>query len=244
DALTRSFARYRQNGDLDALGRVFDAVSPRLLALALHLCGNAADAEDVLQATFLVAMQKSTTFDVQQAVAPWLAGILAGEANNLRRRERRRSMAPLSDQELGAEVEITDAAEQRELVAQLRTHIGALPDEQRQVLLLQLQHGLQPAEIAEVLSVPPGTVRMRIHRGLAALRKVLPAGLASTLLALFPQRGMAAVRAKVMHTGAVEVAAATTLVVTTLGIVMKKVLLAVAAMAVVYLAWWLAWPPA
>ena len=62
-------------------------------------------------------------------------------------------------------------------------------------LLLQLQHGLQPAEIADVLGIAPGTVRMRIHRGLAALRKALPAGLAFGALALFPERGLAAVRA-------------------------------------------------
>tara|TARA_R110002072_G_scaffold139249_4_gene282801 strand:+ start:237 stop:3293 length:3057 start_codon:yes stop_codon:yes gene_type:complete len=246
DALTRAFARYRQNGDLDALGRVFDSVSPRLLALALHLTGNAADAEDALQATFMVAMQKSTTFDAGQAIAPWLAGILAGEAKNLRRRQQRRSSEPLSDQSLADGIEVVDVAEQRELVAQLRTQIDVLPSEQRQVLLLQLQHGLPPAEIAEVLGIAPGTVRMRIHRGLAALRKMLPASLALSVLAMLPERGIAAVRASVMQAGAAEAAAATAaaMAVTVGGIAMKKVLLGLAAMAALSWIWWALVPPA
>lgn len=74
DSATENFVRYRRHGDLAALGLVFDALAPRLLALALHLCGNAADAEDALQATFVVAMRKAVTFDASQPVGPWLAG--------------------------------------------------------------------------------------------------------------------------------------------------------------------------
>ena len=178
DTPTLLFDRYRRCGDLDALGRAFDLLSPRLLALALHLTGNAADAEDALQATFVVAMQKAAAFDATKEVGPWLAGVLAGEANNLRRREQRRRTEALEEALVGAGAgDVVDDAERRELVAQLRTRIDALPDEQRQVLLLQLQHGLRPAEIAEVLGIAPGTVRMRLHRGLDALRRVLPAGL-------------------------------------------------------------------
>lgn len=244
DALTATFARFRHNGDLDALGRVFDAVAPRLLALALHLTGNAADAEDALQATFVVAMRKATVFDTQQSVAAWLAGILAGEAKNVRRREQRRQTESLPENLSANDGDALAAAEHRDLVTQLRTRIDVLPAEQRQVLLLQLQHGLQPAEIAEVLGAAPGTIRMRIHRGMAALRKTLPAGMALGAIALFPQRGIAAVRACVMEVGAVEAAAATTAVAVTIGgLAMKKVSLAAVALATISLVWWAVSPP-
>ena len=211
----------------------------------LHLTGNAADAEDALQATFLIAIQKSTAFDATKSVTGWLTGILAGEARNVRRRGQRRATEPLSEQLLLGGAQTADVAEQRELVAQLRTHIDALPSEQRQVLLLQLQHGLAPAEIAEVLDVAPGTVRMRIHRGLAALRRLLPAGLAVGVLALVPERGLAAVRERVLEAGAAEVAAAaaSTMAVTIGGVAVKKVVLLVAAVAVLSLVWWVTSPP-
>jgi len=207
DPRTASFVRYREHGDLDSLGRLFDAVAPELLGVALHLTGNAADAEDALQATFVVAMRKAQAFEARGSVTAWLSGILTGEANNLRRREGRRRGAPMPP-EVAAQMPAdgavggVDEVERRELVAQLRTHIDALPDEQRQVLLLQLQHGLQPAEIAEVLGVAPGTVRMRIHRGLAALRRVLPASLATLAITTLAPRGLAAIKADVMAAAA------------------------------------------
>jgi protocatechuate 3,4-dioxygenase beta subunit len=62
--------------------------------------------------------------------------------------------------------------------------------------------------IAEVLEVPPGTVRMRMHRGIEALRRVLPAGLAMLLTTSLATRGLAAVKREVLAAGAAKSAAA------------------------------------
>jgi RNA polymerase sigma-70 factor, ECF subfamily len=256
DPATEAFLSYRRTGDLDALGRTFDLVAPRLLALALHLCGSAHDAEDALQATFVIAMQKHTAFDARQPVGPWLAGILAGEARNLLRRERRRRGEPLpadaaNGDAAAVEADPTAVAGQRELVARLRTHIEALPAEQRQVLLLQLQYGLQPAEIAEVLGIAPGAVRMRLHRGLQALRAVLPAGLAAALAPslaaqALPVAGLQQLRHLVLQQarigGPLTVAAGTgvTVAVVAGGLGMKKLLCALVVGFVLFGVWqWL-----
>ena len=89
-----------------------------------------------------------------------------------------------------------------------------------------------------------------IHRGLLALRKLLPASLAVSLIALFSERGLAAVRASVMKASvmkaiAVEAATltATSVAVTIGGVAMKKVLLAVVAIAALCFVWWAALPP-
>jgi RNA polymerase sigma-70 factor (ECF subfamily) len=165
DPLTAKFERFGREGDLQALGEVFDAVAPRLLGIAVHLCGNPADAEDVLQQAFLLAMQRAATFDASRRLEPWLGGLLANVAHNARRHAGRRRAEPLPDLPSDAETPMA-AAERAELLAQVRTRIDQLPAEQRQVLLLQLQHGLGAVAIAEVLQVPPGTVRMRLHRGI------------------------------------------------------------------------------
>lgn len=198
DPLARLFLRWRTRGDLDALGTVFDRAAPRLLGLALQICSNPADAEDLLQQAFLGAIRSAAAFDGTRPLLPWLAGLLTNAARNLRRRELHRKAVELPDLADPAPAP-PSAAARGEQVALLRSHIEALPLEQRQVLLLQLQHGLQPAEIAEVLGIAPGTVRMRIHRGLRALRRLLPAGLAGGMLATLSARGLAAVRVEVLR---------------------------------------------
>jgi RNA polymerase sigma-70 factor, ECF subfamily len=183
------FARYRRDRDPESLGALFDRCEPKLLALALHLCGHPADAEDALQATFLAAIDQAGRWDGKRPLLPWLSGILDRQCRRVHQRRRRRR-----EQELLAEELVLDegspvaASERGELVARLRQHIERLPFEQRQVLLLQLEHWLSPAEASEVLGVPPGTVRMRLHRGVMALRAVLPASLVVLLLAALRQR--------------------------------------------------------
>lgn len=197
--LATLFERYRGAGDLAALGDVFDRTAPRLLALALHLCGNPADAEDAVQTAFLVAMRRAHTFDARRPLEPWLAGLLLNAVHAMRRRGRIRRAQALPDLACEAHPTPADVAEREEFVAILRQHIDALPQGHRQVVLLQLQHGLAPAEIAEVLGQAPGTVRMRLMRGLQTLRRLMPAALSGWLATLLPARGLDAVRREILR---------------------------------------------
>ncbi len=249
DPLALRFDRYRRDGDLHALGDVFDALSPRLLSVAMHLCGNPADAEDALQQTFLLALDRADSFDAARRLEPWLAGLLANAVRNLVRSAGRRRAEPLPEHMSAPDDGPQAVAERAELAALLRTHVDALPADQRQVLRLQLQHGLQPAAIAEVLELPPGTVRMRLHRGLDALRRLLPASLAALLAAALPARGLAAVRHAVLQAGQAKWAAAggaggaaatvSTAAMFGGALAMKKLGVVVAFVVVVGAAWWL-----
>jgi RNA polymerase sigma-70 factor (ECF subfamily) len=242
DPLADLLLAFRSRGDVRALGDLFDRTAPRLLRLAMHLVSHAADAEDLVQQTFVLAMQKAVSFDERQPLMPWLCGILAGEARNLVRKRRRNQAGALP--ELGTDDrEPPVAAEHAELVAQLRAHVEELPGEQRQVLLMQLQHGLSPTEIAEILDVPPGTVRMRLHRGLAALRRLLPTATAALLVGLLPNRGMAAVRQAVLGEAsglaAVAFPVGSVASVTLLAMTMKYWLTFGCAIVLLGLWWWL-----
>ena len=207
--IEEQFARFVATGDPKALGAVFDHCCGELLPLAMHLTGHPADAEDALQATFVTAIEKRGEWDASRPLLPWLVGILTLHGKKLHeRRARRREVAlPTPDEGAGAEpvdpADLpVDQSERRELVERLRTHVDQLPDEQRSVVLLQLQHGLQPAQIAEALGLPPGTVRMRLHRGLKTLRGLLPPALVAWFVAMLPERGLAAVRQAVLQHGA------------------------------------------
>src|SRR5690349_21475521 len=87
--LDKLFLRYRRKGDPAALGEVFDRAAPELLRLAMHLVRDPAEAEDVLQATFLAAIEGADSFDASRPLMPWLTGILARQAGLARRRARR-----------------------------------------------------------------------------------------------------------------------------------------------------------
>src|SRR5688572_22585216 len=85
----RAFDRFRRTRDGRALAAAFDATAPALLRVAVHLTGRTADAEDLVQQTFLVAIERGEKWDPSRGLFPWLAGILANEARLQRRAEAR-----------------------------------------------------------------------------------------------------------------------------------------------------------
>ena len=99
----RAFERYRASGSPRALAVVFDGTATELYRLAWHLVGDRHAAEDLVQTTFLVAMERSATFEPGREVMPWLCGILANRAREVRRRrrrlrqQRRKSNEPIAD---------------------------------------------------------------------------------------------------------------------------------------------------
>lgn len=211
DTPEQIFERFQQNGNPADLAKVFDATAPQLLLLAAHVSPDGGAAEDLLQETFLVAMEKAEQWHATRPLLPWLAGILRHRAQDLARKLRlRRPAAELPDVVVAAEgVGPLSEAESNELLRRVQQALDALESPFREALVLRLVHGLQPTEIAHALGRPPATVRGQLKRGLEALRGLLPVSLASGLaLLLLPGRGIAATRAAVIAaTGKEKVAA-------------------------------------
>ena len=199
--LEQQFARYRRTGDPELLGAVFDRAAPRLLRLAIQLAGEPNAAEDLVQETFLTAIERAGRYDPGKPLLPWLTGILANQARRSRR-ERGREPDP---ERLGPRpVPGTplEEAERAELEAALARFAAELPEPYREPVVLRLRYGLAPAAIADALERSPGTVRVQLHRGLELLRRTLPAGLGAALAATLSlgagRQGLAAVRAAVL----------------------------------------------
>jgi RNA polymerase sigma-70 factor (ECF subfamily) len=190
------FERFRA-GDAAALGELFDLVAPSLLRIAIHLAKDPAQAEDLLQSTFLTAIEARGQWDGRRPIVPWLCGILQNRARSARRREAR-ELPPLRLGEATA-ADPAEVAESKEFSAAVDKAIGDLPPHYRIVLRLHLRYGHAPAEIAHALGRSPSTVRSQLARGLQWLRRSLPAGLASAIgSSLLTGRGVAAVRDEVM----------------------------------------------
>ena len=197
DEIDRNFARFARSGDPVALGAVYDRVAPELLALALHLTQDAAEAEDVLQATFVAAIERASSFDPERRVLPWLAGILANEARSARARRQRAPDPARLPHPPSAAPDLD--AERAELLEHLDRSLTHLPEAFRPVVVLRLRHGLSTSEIAAALGRPSGTVRSQLARSCELLRRALPASLAGAIAAsCAPTRGLAAVREAVV----------------------------------------------
>lgn len=201
-SLECDFAAWADRHDAAALGRVFDATAGRLLLLAVQVGGRGGEAEDLVQAAFLSAMEGAGSWDRQRPLWPWLVAILRNEARmEWRRRTRRREVEAgdaTSEGEAGADP-LRLLASQEALDAVLAA-IEDLPLQYRQVLRLRLVHGLRNIEIARALELPVGTVRAQVHRGIQRLRAALSPSLAGLVGVWMAGQGslMAQVRIRVL----------------------------------------------
>jgi RNA polymerase sigma-70 factor, ECF subfamily len=156
----------------------------RIHALCRRLCGNDADAEDATQEALLAVVRGLPRFDHRSAFDTWVHRVTTNVClDELRRRGRRPTVvarldaAPSPADAPGATLDLPDrAAPVGDAVAarlDLDLALAELPEEFRVVIVLRDQLGLDYAEIAQVLDIPPGTVRSRIARGRGRLADLL-----------------------------------------------------------------------
>lgn len=150
--------------DLDIVGQI-DA----LRRYARVLTRDAEAADDLVQATFVRAQERRATFRDGADVRVWLMAIL----HNLFIDTRRSAQASQAREQAWAETRppfVEASGEMAARLAQLRNAFLSLSSEQREALHLVAVEGLGPAEAAQVLGVPAGTVMSRVGRARAALR--------------------------------------------------------------------------
>ncbi len=196
--LSALFDRYRREGDLSALAKLFDEISPEMMRVARHVAGRGVDPDDIVQSTFLASIERADTFDATRPIVPWLMGILINQARLMNRRRATRHEEPVIADVAGAEHE-PDDAEAREVQDAVARALADLPATYREVLVAHLAEGKQPHEIAAQLGRPQGTVRAQLHRGLRIVRRSLPSGFAFGLAAMLDRNALAAVRREVLQ---------------------------------------------
>src|SRR5262245_46162988 len=199
DKHDRLFDRFRQRGDVRALGEVFDATAAELLRVASSLVRDANEADDLLQQTFLTAIERRERYDGARRLLPWLLGILVQHAREERRR-RARTLEPARLARPEPARPETLALES-EVDRELERALGGPSRDHRVVLDDYLRADKTPAEIARERGLSPGAARMRIHRGLDRLRKALPAGIVLGSAGAASAQGLGAVRAAVIRAG-------------------------------------------
>ena len=123
-------------------------------------------AEEVFQETFLAVAADRRGLAAALSARAWLIGIARNLVREHQRSAARHAATALDQERAGA---VPPGEDQR--LEAMRRAIARLPDVQREVLGLRLSQDLTYAEIAEVLAIPVGTVRSRLHQAVAALRR-------------------------------------------------------------------------
>ena len=156
------------SGDRQASAALVEQHQAGVLRFARALVGDPAAAEDVLQDTFIAALQNAGSFRAEASVKTWLYTIARHEALRRRRRAARVDLEPDLEKlgtAAGWGAEEPDAAlERREARAALQRAFEALEEEDKTVLLLRDIEGLDGAEAARVLDLSLAAMKSRLHR--------------------------------------------------------------------------------
>ena len=160
---------------------------PSLYTAALRMTRNPADAEDLVQETYLKAYRGFGGFTEGTNLKAWLYRILTNTYINIYRAKKRRpEETDVEDFESlylyhrlgGAEVAVAGRSAEEEVLdrfteTEVKDAIEALPEQFRMAVILGDVEGFSYKEMAEILDVPIGTVMSRLHRGRRALQKRL-----------------------------------------------------------------------
>jgi RNA polymerase sigma factor (sigma-70 family) len=171
----------RDNSAFEALVERYQA---RAYRLAYSVLGSEADARDVSQDAFIKLFESAGKFGGRSRFSTWFYRIVVNLCSDHKRRYRWwNKIVPLrgtlaEGDEAGAEPVSAEPgpeadAMRRETSTRLAAAFVQLSPNQRTAVLLQIQDGLSSREIAEVLNCSENTARVHIHRGLAALKKLL-----------------------------------------------------------------------
>ncbi len=150
---------------------------PAIVAFVRKLAGNHALAEDIAQETFVRATQKAAAFRGDASPRSWLSAIAVNLARDHFRRVARRPETTGDRSALEAVADGHETAEQSVLKQEMSSCIGRyaaqLPNPQHDVVILHDMAGLDHREIALELKLSEANSRVLLHRGRAALRRIL-----------------------------------------------------------------------
>ena len=165
-----------QEGDLEALGSIYDRYRQMVFRTALAITGDQEAANDLLQDVFLRLYRFANRIDYQRPLEPWLYRMTTNLSYTWVKRNGRwlRPLEELADWLIGSTRNSPpEVVERRDDWDQVQRAVLALPLSQRIVVVLYYLNDLSLQEIADTLDLPMGTVKSRLHYGRLALKKSL-----------------------------------------------------------------------
>lgn len=175
---TQKLVLHLQAGSLDALGSLYDRYNRLVYRTALGVTGDPEAAADLLQEVFLRLFRFASRIDPKRPLEPWLYRMTANLSYTwLKRRKWQHPLDDISDWLAGdRKAQPSVQAEQNEAWSGVEKAVAQLPWAQRMVIVLYYINDCSLQEIAEILKIPAGTVKSRLHYARQALKEQMGAG--------------------------------------------------------------------
>ncbi|GGR19811.1 RNA polymerase sigma factor [Streptomyces roseolus] len=164
-----------QDGDVASLTTVVMESQPHVRKFARSLCASPQDAEDAAQEALIILYRKIGTLRASGALASWMFRIVRNECLRQVRGLVRRGEEPEDAPEAASEPSAEEAVLHRLEARRIAAAVGALPRDQRQVLIMRDVQGLPGRTVAHALGLSNAAMKSRLHRARAALRQSLSA---------------------------------------------------------------------
>jgi RNA polymerase sigma-70 factor (ECF subfamily) len=161
-----TLARARR-GDQDAFAALVRQHQAMVFSIAWHFLQDRAAAEELAQEVFLHLFRNLRAIQSAAHLTFWLRKVAGHRCIDQSRRLRLRPRVGLED---APEPAAARAGGDLLLAGMLDKLVSGLPERSRMIVILRYQEDLEPAEIAQVLDIPVGTVKSNLHRSLAVLR--------------------------------------------------------------------------
>jgi RNA polymerase sigma-70 factor (ECF subfamily) len=167
----------------------------RLYRIARGVVRNDAEAEDIVQEAYVRAFAHLESFRGDASLGTWLSRIVINEALGRLRKRRRTVAMPENPQAEIIQFPLNPSDDpertmaQRQILQLVERATDSLPDVYRMVFMARVIEGLSIEETSELLGVRPQTVKTRLHRARALLRKALDDQIGPVLLEAFPFAG-------------------------------------------------------
>jgi RNA polymerase sigma-70 factor, ECF subfamily len=166
-----------KQGQIDALGKLYDRYASLVYGLALRILSNTEEAEEIAQDVFLNLWKRDIYNPDRGSLSSFLITLTRSRSiDKLRSRNTRTRFFQRWSQSLGTETTLATPLEQASVDERsqlIREALGKLPNTERQVLEIAYYEGLSQSEIAKRLDTPLGTVKTRSRKGLLRLRQML-----------------------------------------------------------------------
>lgn len=165
-----------RRGDARAFDQLVRRHDRRAFSLAFRLLSHREDAEDVVQESFVAALEALDRFDATRPFGPWFYRIVVNRSLNARKARSRRSMEAIPEEAPARTASPERLVEVAEARGQVAAALAGLSQRQRAVVEMIELEGFSGPEVAEILGIPEGTVRWHLHGARKALRAALGPG--------------------------------------------------------------------